>query len=103
MSYDVSIHYKDSDHCLWWRNHTSNTSGMWRLAGCNLADYHGWTTDDILPLVSGAINEMQRMPDTYRQLEPTNGWGTFESTVEFLQDIESACKLFTGEKVSVWT
>ena len=101
MSYDVTIYYGDTDHELFWRNHTSNTAVMWKQAGVDLRDFDGKKANElILPLIE-VIAAMDRDKPRYRALTPTNGWGNFDSTVVFLEAVLRACMTFPDEKLAV--
>ncbi|GAB4974544.1 MULTISPECIES: hypothetical protein [Mycobacterium avium complex (MAC)] len=101
VSYDVMIRRPDTDEVVWEANMTSNLVPMWRRAGADLAEFAGRTTEDVLPNLDAAISAMRAEPDTYRILNPPNGWGDFESCLAFLEAIRDACKTFGGNVVEV--
>jgi hypothetical protein len=98
MSYDVAFHvqgpYDDQEVELWWRNHTSNTSGMWRAAGVDIAELAGVKGEQVAVAVNAAIEEMERNPDTYKAMNPPNGWGSYETCLDFLRDLRAAAARF---------
>lgn len=101
MSYDFYIFYRGTDHCLWDRNHTSNVAPMWRLAGVDLREFDGQITDDLVVPLTAAIAAMEGDPAKYRELNPSNGWGSYESCLSLLRDFKEQCEKFTGEPVTV--
>lgn len=88
MSYDISL--TDANGEVYWRNHTSNTSRMWRTAGVDLHDLHGRTGRDLAEAVSPALAVIVADPDQFEQYVPDNKWGTVETTVSFLSDLVRA-------------
>jgi hypothetical protein len=100
MSYDISLeatsveeecHHCDgtgrvttSDELTWW-NYTSNCAGMWRQAGADLAAFDGDPASECAPLLKAAIEVMENEPETFRAMNPPNGWGDYDSLVERLK------------------
>jgi hypothetical protein len=68
-------------------NMTSNVAPMWRLAGADLAEFHDCPAGDALPLLDKAIEDMATSPDKYTPLNPPNGWGDYETCLEFLHRV----------------
>lgn len=103
MSYDIGlsadlggpepIHFGD------W-NYTSNCARMWRLAGADLADFHGKTAEECIPRLRRAIEDMMIHPVKFRELEPSNGWGSLETLIPALRRL---LELFeSAPKAEVW-
>lgn len=76
---------------IWDRNHTSNTAFMWRDAGADLAEMGGMDAPTAAGVLARAIGELETKPDVYRPMEPANGWGSYESCLDFLRSIRDAC------------
>lgn len=94
MSYDVYLEMStggEHDVEAFWRNHTSNTAGIWRTAGIDLAECDGRRASSVAEGLAVAVDRIKRNPERYREFEPDNGWGTVESTLEFLEAILAAC------------
>ena len=111
MSLDVSLHStelvtKTCPHCgsryqeveeLFEANITHNLGKMARKAGI----YHYlWRPEEIDitfakelidPLTLG-IEELKENPDTYKKLNPKNGWGSYGGLVEWVERYLEACK-----------
>lgn len=60
-------------------NYTSNCGPMWRAAGADLAEFHGKTAGECLPILDAAITELRADPAKYVAMNPENGWGSYES------------------------
>jgi hypothetical protein len=102
MSYDITLettpveeecHHCDgtgrvtsSDELTWW-NYTSNCSGMWRKAGADLAAFEGKTAGECAPVLAAAIDAMKADPEPYRAINPSNGWGDYDSLLSSLRTL----------------
>jgi hypothetical protein len=102
MSYDINLettpveeecHHCDgtgrvtsSDELTWW-NYTSNCAGMWRKAGADLAAFHGKPASECTPSLKSAIEAMENDPETFRAMNPANGWGSYDSLLEALKTL----------------
>lgn len=94
MSYDVSLTIDTGAPeatVVYSRNHTSNTAQMWREAGCDIAAFDGMPAPEFAASLGPAIEKMKAEPDRFRAYEPGNGWGSFETTIEFLTELLIAC------------
>lgn len=49
-----------------------------------------------------AIRAMEDDPAKYRAMNPANGWGSYESALEFLRNIHDACVEHPKCSVRVW-
>lgn len=90
MSYDVSLMIDTGGPEqveVTWRNMTSNVACMWRHAGADLAEFDGRKAGEVYPLLVDAVAEMLANPGTYRAMNPPNGWGSYETCVEFLRQL----------------
>lgn len=93
MSYDlyVSCHTCGSDLMRDHNNMTSNLSAMWTKAGAPLKDFHERPAYECLPKLQQALDNLRNDPCNYQQLNPPNGWGTYEHCIEYLERILAAC------------
>lgn len=104
MSYDVSFRLGTQHPCpqcgqcaatsgkeVERYNHTSNTANMWREAGCDLAAYDGKLAKELEPALHNAIIQIIETPQKFKEMEPSNGWGTVKSTLAFLRNIQEEC------------
>lgn len=90
MSYDIGLIIDTGGPDPAWltsRNQTSNVSCMWRAAGVELADFEGQTARDVLPALRAVIAAMEADPATYKAMNPSNGWGDYDSCLKFLRDL----------------
>ncbi len=46
---------------------------------------------DIIPLLATGLKKLKEDPEYYMQFNPSNGWGTYEYLVEFVQKYLAAC------------
>ena len=98
MSYDVSLKIEVDTGgpakpviTLFDTNMTSNVAPMWRMAGCDLAEYHGRMALDLACGLQPALERMLLEPEPYRALNPKNGWGNYEGCCFWLYEILEAC------------
>ncbi|MGH3795966.1 MAG: hypothetical protein ACRDSP_13875 [Pseudonocardiaceae bacterium] len=69
------------------RNMTSNVAPMWREAGADLAEFDGRAAAEVLPVLRTAIAAMEDDPAVYEAMNPANGWGDYDSCLEFLREL----------------
>lgn len=68
------------------RNVTYNLSGMLQLAlGVAVRDLSGKPMSDVASLARTGLELMRTDPTKYRELEPPNKWGTYESAMKDLE------------------
>lgn len=95
MSYWFSlfniVDAEDPEWEVFSENMTSNVAPMWREAGCDLRDLKSWKAKDCVKPLCDAINRMKADPKKYRAMNPANGWGNYDSCVEFLVHCHDAC------------
>ncbi|KQO98387.1 hypothetical protein [Leifsonia sp. Leaf264] len=104
MSYDVTLVAENSEGLfedLYWRNHTRNTSQMWRDAGCDIAEFHGKTAAEFAAALAPAIADIEARPEHHEQYVPDNKWGTVKTTLLFLHDLLDACNAHPDATVEV--
>ncbi len=85
-------------------NATHNLIPMWHKAGVyeSLYESQGKEASEILPILRSGLEKMQDDQETYKQLAPTNGWGTYEGAIEFLAGLINACEENSGAAIRVW-
>lgn len=94
MSYDVALLVDtggEEPTEVTWRNHTSNTSRMWRQAGCDIADFDGKPATEFHAALTVAIQAISSDPLAYSDFEPENRWGTVTTTLAFLRQLQADC------------
>ena len=101
MSYDVSFKAKLEGAERWvyvgpeWINHTSNTSAKIKeVCGSYPSEWDGKKCSEMLPVITQGCDRLRSHSQEYRQFEASNGWGTVETTLKFLNDIRLACEEF---------
>lgn len=99
MSYDVSFKAKleGVDQYVYvgadWINHTSNTAAMIKeVCGSYPSAWDGMSCSELLPVLEAGVKLLRSHSQEYRQFEPSNKWGTVETTIEFLDAIIRNCK-----------
>ncbi len=75
------------------KNITGNLVPMWKKAGVldALYDSHGKAPHEIADVLHSGIADMVYKQSEYEELNPPNGWGDYESALQFLKSYYWAC------------
>lgn len=46
---------------------------------------------DLIPMLKDGLEKLRSNPDYYRQFNPPNGWGSYETLVRFVEEYLAAC------------
>lgn len=68
-------------------NYTSNCASMWNLAGANLGEFEGKRAGDCAVALQEALAVMEANPETFRKMNPSNGWGNYETLLPRLREL----------------
>lgn len=96
MSYDVSLVIdtggSEPAEVVDVGNMTSNVAPMWRkaLPPDGIAGLHGRRCADVTGQLQLAVAHMENHPDFYRAMNPPNGWGDYESALDYLRKLRDA-------------
>lgn len=96
MSYDISF-YSHQCNCgqghdrVFDRNYTYNIAKIAKEAGFSVNDFDGKNGAEIVAILDPAIERMNKNPDHFRQFNPPNGWGDFDSFVGLLEILLAHC------------
>ncbi len=84
-------------------NYTHNVTPMWHKAGVYGALYesHKQQASEIITTLESGIVEMESKPEEYKALNSPNGWGNYETALEFLREFTAACKQHPKAIISV--
>ena len=74
------IYSSDADDVV--RAVCDSTPDSWREKKCS----------DLLPFIDKGIKQLRSHREEYRKFEPSNGWGTVETTIIFLDAIRCVCE-----------
>ncbi len=87
----------DADICGRSWNYTHNTNPMVHAAAESLGyDLGGRSWFDVLegqhidaarPFLTAIVDELEANPDTYRAMNPENGWGGYDSLLDVLREM----------------
>lgn len=78
-------------------NVTHNLGGMANEAGVYQACWRpeeigASKAKDLIPLLENGIADMKARPDHYKKFNPSNGWGSYDRFVPWLEDYLLACR-----------
>lgn len=71
-------------------NYTHNTNPMMSAAGCDPGAFDGLRAFEAMPKLRALLAELEAHPDKYRAMDPENGWGSYDSLLPVLREIETA-------------
>jgi hypothetical protein len=101
MSYDVSVSIDTGNGESLEEeigNYTYNCSAMLTKAlvavgkeQISLSDMHGWDVSKVAFYLKDALQYMRENRKEFIAMNPDNGWGDFESWLEFLSKIYETC------------
>ena len=86
------------------QNYTHNVTPMWHKAGVYDALYMSdgqLVTEQYLAVLRAGIEDMKAKPEAYRELNPPNGWGKYESALGFLEKWYDKCANQLGAQIGV--
>ena len=84
-------------------NHTKHAHAigiykhLWRPEELGIKKAH-----EMISPLQGAINELRVNPEKYRQYDNSEGWGTVEYFLEFMEKVLCACEEHPDADVEVW-
>lgn len=105
MSWDLDAHVVVDGNPIrvgdW--NYTHNCNGMVRDAG--VPDWLQWddgiSSPDLVAKLATAIAGLEAEPDRFRAMNPSNGWGDYDSLLETLKEIHAQAVKFPSARWSV--
>lgn len=83
-------------------NYTSNCGSMWRAAGADLAGFHDKTAGECAPPLRAAIDLLKAEPERFIAMNPSNGWGSYETLLPALERLLAAFDAMPVATVRVW-
>jgi hypothetical protein len=108
MGYVISFKAKLQDAEKWVNigaelNFTSNTSIMIKeVCGSYPSEWNNIKCSEMIDVLYKGINRLKDSPNKYKKYEPRNGYGTVESTIEFLERIKTNCELYPYAKIEAF-
>lgn len=93
MSLDLSYDLDVCQHCgrhaerVFDKNITYNLGPMWRAAGLPFSDesIEGKPARDMLEPMRDGLVALLAEPEKFRAMNPSNGWGSYEGLVRFVE------------------
>ena len=118
MSLDVYLmgekkakcHYCEQDlpelETLYTDNITHNLGQMAEKAGLYIylwrPDEHGLTkAKQLIPFLKKGLEKLQSTPEIFKELNPENGWGTYEHLVKFVEEYILACDKYPESTIDI--
>jgi hypothetical protein len=85
-------------------NITHNLNSMAGEAGFYRQLWHGEgveTAGDLIEPLEQGLAAMHKDPDKFKLLNPSNGWGSYDSLVPWVTDLLASCKKHPKAKVEI--
>ena len=84
-------------------NMTHNVTPMWKKAGVYDALYNakGKKAEDVLPILKAGIDYFVANKDSLEKLNPSNGWGSYETALTYLIEVRDACEEYPDSIIRI--
>lgn len=88
-------------------NITHNLGNMANMAGVYKVLWHPEDVgvekakDLVEPLTTG-LTRLRANPSFFKQFNPSNGWGSYDVLVEFVEEYLEACRMYPDATVRTW-
>ncbi len=70
--------------------------------GPSLKRFEGLPAGDCVAELAAAVARMEATPESYRALNPANGWGSYEGALAYLQRFRDVCAANPAARVAMW-
>lgn len=102
----VVVQTQEDDHCVYRANITHNLNKMAHEADLYLSIWHPETlgiihAKEMIPILTDGIIRLKAQPGHYRQWNPVNGWGSYETLVAFVEKYLAACRAYPKALIKV--
>ena len=113
MSLDVHLEYvaddgdAQEDWVAYSDNITHNLNEMAEAAGLYKALWRPQEIGikvayELIPLLETGLKQLRDAPERFEQFNSSNGWGTYDQLVEFVENYLTACRAYPQANVYVW-
>jgi hypothetical protein len=102
MSLDIDLLLDPCPHCgrsdggVFSANITYNLGPMWRAAGLpfSVEEIEGKRASELVPWLEAGLAELVNNSATYKAMNPSNGWGSFEGLVKTVAEMLAAVRQY---------
>lgn len=70
---------------------------IWRPDEIDITKAH-----QLIPILTDGLARLKADPIKFRSFNPANGWGSYETLLEFVEEYLTACTLYPDADVSTW-
>lgn len=100
------VHTKEVQDCKFNANITHNLGRMAEAAGIYKAlwrpeEINCVKAKDIVDILLNGLIDMMKRPDHYKQFNASNGWGTYDAFVPWVEEYLMACIKYPEATISV--
>jgi hypothetical protein len=105
MSLDVSLNCKHCGSTVFEANITYNLGKMANEAGCYeiLWKPRYKLAKRLTYQLAKSLRDLKERPEHYRQFNPSNNWGSYETLVNFIEKYLKACYEHPLAHIRVWS
>lgn len=99
---DINL-YEVEDDVLYSNNITHNLTHMAREAGLYEALWNPKVhrAGDLIEPLKEGLHLLKSDPEKYKEFNPENGWGSYETLVEFVENLLNACCRYPNAIIEV--
>ena len=97
------VHQRDYRKTYGDFNYTHNVTPTWSKAGVydSLYNSAGMKAGSIVPILEKGVFHMRMHPEEYTPLNPPNGWGSYDSAVDWLDEVLTVCRKYPEAEIGV--
>ena len=96
MSWDILLKIntgKEDREVVDCGNYTYNVAPMYQKAmGKTISDFNNMKCKDAISILEKGVKEMEENPDVYKKMNPENGWGDYEGSLDYLKNFLKECR-----------
>lgn len=82
-------------------NRMAEAAGIYGVVWC--PEEHGIAyASQLIDFLDEGIKRLRADPERFKRFNPTNGWGSYDGLVRFLEEYLAACKAYPEARVDVW-
>lgn len=101
MSWDVCVSaMKETE--VYERNVTWNNGAIFvKALGCEFRELDGKSCREVVMLLNRAIADIAQNRSAYAELEPENGWGGIDDSLDLLRGLRQSCEEYPDGHIHI--
>ena len=108
MSWDIEMVTDPCESCgrgeetVFDRNLTWNLTPMHRAVGIDWRKLREMSADQAKETILDAVRQLKEDPERFKDMNPKNGWGSYDGLVDLLQEMLGTWKRYPTATVKVY-